>query len=194
MLVANTHPSGRSTMSSRMISIWRLSFKKMARSVGTKYGQLCIKDCWQNPRSFQAWPEHYGNHYWKSFFNPDDEGKEDIGPADSVDDLAAELASVVARCCDAAATTKKRALGIFKINQTENANEATSYTIIMPRSKVKLFSLVIRYVLYGTSLRQTFSIVSMTYQVMQDPILRSCLIHLVSTYAWVACAVSLQRI
>ena len=128
------------------------------------------------------------------FFKPDDKGKEDIGPDDAIDDLAAELASVVACRCEADATAKERALGIFKINQAANANEMTSYTVTIPKLKVKLFSLVIRYVLCGTSFHQTSNIVSMTYQVMQDPILRSCPIHLVSIYVSVACAVNLQQI
>jgi hypothetical protein len=50
------------------------------------------------------------------FFKPDDEGEEDIGQDDAIHDLAAELASVVARRREAAATTKKRALGIFNIH------------------------------------------------------------------------------
>lgn len=50
------------------------------------------------------------------FFKPDDKGEEDIGPDDAVEDFAAGFASVVARRRDAALATKKRALGIFKIN------------------------------------------------------------------------------
>ena len=72
--------------------------------------------------------------------------REDNGPDDAIDDLAAELVSVVAQRPEADATAKEQALGIFKINKAANLNKMTSYTVTILKSKVKLFSLVIRYV------------------------------------------------
>lgn len=135
------------------------------------------------------------------FFKPDDLGEEELSQDEELDELAAELSTVVARRREAAARAKELALNIFKLNiaqlpeaQAESEDEETSYTVTIPRSKAKLFSLVTRYVSCGTSFRQTSKIISMTYEVMQDPILRSCPPRLVCTYVRVACAVNLQRI
>lgn len=87
------------------------------------------------------------------FYKTDDVGKEEFDPADEIGDLAAELAYVAAHRREETARVEECALSIFKINAAENFNEKTSYTATTLRSKERLFSLVIFYILYDTSFR-----------------------------------------
>jgi hypothetical protein len=128
------------------------------------------------------------------FFKPGDEDGEQGGDEEMKLDEDEGLASVLAKRRAADERAKERALDIFKIHEAESEEETTAYTVTIPKTKVKLFNLAVRYVSCGASFRQVSNLVGMTYEVMQDPLLRSCPRELVSKYVRVACAVNLQRI
>lgn len=71
---------------------------------------------------------------------PDEVGKEEFVPDDSIDGLAAEPPSVAANSRTATARAEERSLGISKISVAKIENEKTSHTATVSRSEKRIFS------------------------------------------------------
>jgi len=70
-----------------------------------------------------------------------------------------------------------------------------SYSVTILKSKTTIFQLSFRYMSCGaSSFRLASNILSCTYDVLHNPILRACSRHDVANYIRVACAVNLQCI
>lgn len=89
---------------------------------------------------------------------------------------------------------RRIALSIFKKHEGTGEGETTCYTATIPRSKVTLFKLTVRYVSCGASFRLASNLMEETYEVLKNPLLRACTPGTVSKFVRVVCAVNLQRI
>jgi len=110
----------------------------------------------------------------------------------------AERDAVLRRCIQKAALAKERALSLFqRVDQEEEEEEGNvsySYSVTIPKSKTIVFQLSVRYMSCGASFRLASNILSCTYNVLHNPVLRACSRHDVANYIRVVCVVNLQRI
>jgi hypothetical protein len=109
----------------------------------------------------------------------------------------AERDAVLRRRIQKAALAKERALSLFQRmdqEEEEEGNASYSYSVIIPKSKTTVFQLSVRYVSCSASFRLASNILSCTYDVLHNPVLRACSRHDVANYIRVVCAVNLQHI
>ncbi len=69
-----------------------------------------------------------------------------------------------------------------------------SYSVTIPKSKTTIFQLSVRYVSCGVSFQLVSNILSCTYDVLHNLVLRACSHHDVANYIRVVCVVNLQCI
>eukprot|EP00171_Calliarthron_tuberculosum_P021586 IDg21586t1 len=113
---------------------------------------------------------------------------------DIVDVIVAELAAVMQKQQKQRQNAKERALEIFRLKKPEDEQEATMYTAIVPKTKLNVFDLTIRYVSCGTSFPMASRTTDKTNEVLANLLIRSCPPSLVSTFVRVVFAVNLDRI
>ncbi|CAM6049220.1 unnamed protein product [Sphagnum compactum] len=109
----------------------------------------------------------------------------------------AERDAVLRRRIQKAALAKERALSLFqRVDQEEEeeGNVSYSYSVTIPKSKTTVFQLSVQYMSCGASFQLASNILSCTYNVLHNPVLRACSHHDVTNYIRVVCAVNLQRI
>lgn len=92
------------------------------------------------------------------------------------------FSGIVGKRREADERTRERALNIFQIKEAEKENEVTIYMPTIFKRRVNLFSIFISYVSHGASFRQVFILISMTYEVLQDPVFQGCPQHLLSKW------------
>jgi hypothetical protein len=96
-----------------------------------------------------------------------------------------ECDAVLRRCIQKAALAKERSLSLFqRVDQEEEeeGNASYFYSVTIPKSKTTVFQLSVRYVSCGASFRLASNILSCTYDVLHNPILRACSRHDVANY------------
>jgi hypothetical protein len=87
---------------------------------------------------------------------------------------------------------KERALSLFKrVDGDDDADYA--YCVTIPKSKTMVFQLAVRYIACGASFRMAANLLSCTYNVLHNPILRSCSRNDISNFIRVVYVVNLQR-
>ncbi|CAN5966279.1 unnamed protein product [Sphagnum jensenii] len=119
----------------------------------------------------------------------DPEDDMDEPPAFSSD---AERNVVLHRQAQQSVLAKERALSLFKrIDGDDDADYA--YCVTIPKSKTTVFQLAVRYVACGTSFRMAANLLSCTYNVLHNLILRSCSRNDVSNFIRVVYVVNLQH-
>ncbi len=134
-------------------------------------------------------------------FDPADESNndEDVDVEDPIFGSEAKLNVVMFLRLEVAATAKSWALALFKRIQYEaydDVNDETqfSYSVMIPKTKTTLFSLVVHYVSCGASFWMASNIIGCTYDVLGDPCLRVCSRQDVNKFIRVVCAINLQCI
>lgn len=134
-------------------------------------------------------------------FNPADEfdNDEDADVEDLVFGSEVELNAIMRLHLEAAAIAKSRVLTLFKQIQSEadddvNDEAQFSYSVMIPKKKTTLFSLVVCYIFCKASFRMASNIIGCTYDVLGDPCLCACSCQDVSKFIRVVCAINLQRI
>jgi hypothetical protein len=109
-----------------------------------------------------------------------------------------ERDGVLRRRIQKARLAKERALSLFQHvdqeEEEEEGNASYSYSVTIPKSKTIVFQLSVLYVSCGASFRLVSNILSYTYDVLHNLVLRACSRHDVTSYIRVVCAVNLQRI
>lgn len=90
---------------------------------------------------------------------------------------------------------KERGLSIFKRVDADHDNEDADYAycVTISKSKTIVFQLAVRYVACGTSFRMATNILGCTYDVLHNPVLRSCSRNDVANFIRVVYVVNLQR-
>jgi len=106
----------------------------------------------------------------------------------------AKRTTILVQCQTVVAKVKERALLLFKWIEPDKDGVLHSYIFKIPKTKTKLFHLVICYVLCGTSFRMAANIISYKYKVLSDPSLCFYTRHHVNNFVKVFYAVNLQRI
>jgi hypothetical protein len=128
------------------------------------------------------------------------EPSDDIIDSDPEDDMDeppafgsdAERNVVLHRRAQQSVLAKEQALSLFKrVDGDDDADYA--YCVRIPKSKTTVFQLAVRYVACGASFRMAANLLSCTYDVLHNPILRSCSRNDVSNFIRVVYAVNLQR-
>jgi len=78
--------------------------------------------------------------------------------------------------------------------EEEEGNASYSYLVTISKLKTTVFQLSVRYVSCSVSFRLASNILSCTYDVLHNPVLRACSRHDVANYIRIVCVVNLQRI
>ncbi len=78
--------------------------------------------------------------------------------------------------------------------EEEEGNASYSYSVIILKLKTIVFQLSVWYVSYGASFRLASNVLSYTYDVLHNPVLRAYSRHDVTNYIRVVCVVNLQCI
>lgn len=104
----------------------------------------------------------------------------------------AERNAVLQRRAQQSVLAKERALSLFKRVDGDDDDDY-AYCVTIPKSKTTVFQLAVRYVACGASFRMTANLLSSTYDVLYNPILRSCSRNDVANFIRVVYAVNLQR-
>jgi hypothetical protein len=105
----------------------------------------------------------------------------------------AERNAVLHRQAQQPVLVKEQALSLFKcIDGDDDTDYAYSLTIL--KLKTTVFQLAVRYVACGASFRMAANLLSCTYNILHNPILRSCSRNDVSNFIRVVYAVNLQGI
>lgn len=79
-------------------------------------------------------------------------------------------------------------------NDNVNDEKQFSYSVMIPKTKTTLFSLVVRYISCGASFQMVSNIIGCTYNVLGDLCLHACSRQDVSKFIRVVYAINLQRI
>jgi hypothetical protein len=82
----------------------------------------------------------------------------------------------------------------FEANDDVNDEAQFSYSVMIPKMKTTLFSLVVHYVSCGASFQMASNIIGCTYDVLGDLCLCACSHQDVNKFIWVVCVINLQRI
>jgi hypothetical protein len=101
---------------------------------------------------------------------------------------------ILVQCGAIVAKTKEWALLLFKRIEPDKDGVSHSCIVTIPKTKTKLFHLVICYISCGTSFHMETNIISYTYEVMSNPSLCFCTRHHVSSFVRVVSIVNLQHI
>ena len=121
-------------------------------------------------------------------YSPDDDNEREDGlnEGDYAVGNKSELSAVIGKRMEQIVMAKERALIIFQLNEAEDGQEATTYIATIPKTKVNVFDLAVRYVLCGTSFRMASRMVENRDEVLVNPSIRSCPPSMVSTFVQVA--------
>ncbi|CAK9222421.1 unnamed protein product [Sphagnum troendelagicum] len=105
---------------------------------------------------------------------------------------------VLHRRIQKATLAKERTLSLFHCvdqeEEEEEGNASYSYSITISKLKTTVFQLFVRYVSYGASFWLASNILSCTYDVLHNLVLRACSRHDVANYIRGVCVVNLQCI
>ncbi|CAK9230317.1 unnamed protein product [Sphagnum troendelagicum] len=124
---------------------------------------------------------------------------EDVDVEDLVFGSEVELNVVMRLRLEAAVIVKSRMLALFKRIQSEanddvNDEAQFSYSVMIPKMKTALFSLVVHYISCGASFQMASNIIGCTYNVLGDLCLCACSRQDVNKFIWVVCVINLQCI
>jgi hypothetical protein len=105
---------------------------------------------------------------------------------------------VLRRRIQKATLAKERALSLFQRmdqgEEEEEGNVSYSYSVTIPKLKIIVFQLFVRYMSCSVSFRLASNILSCTYDLLHNLVLCVWSCHDVTNYIRVVCVVNLQRI
>ena len=101
---------------------------------------------------------------FKHFGEEDHDGNEDF-----IEGEKYERRTILDKIRDAAATEKKSAMGVFKIQAADSNDEVNIWMVKIPKTKDTVFQLVPHYVVFDTTFWMKAKLIGAVYDIIDNP-------------------------